>query len=47
MIKVCATLVVSSLHKAKHNFPTEARRLAYRWLDHWLRFTPVRDEVGG
>lgn len=33
-------------HKAKHTFPTEARRLAYQWLDHWLHFTPVKDEVG-
>jgi dienelactone hydrolase len=33
-------------HKAKHTFPPEARRLAYRWLDHWLGFTPVRDEAG-
>ena len=33
-------------HKAKHTFPREARRLAYRWLDHWLKFTPTRDEVG-
>src|SRR5207245_177136 len=27
-------------HRGKHTFPREARRLAYRWLDHWLRFTP-------
>jgi dienelactone hydrolase len=33
-------------HKGKHTFPREARRLAYRWLDHWLRFTPSKDEVG-
>jgi hypothetical protein len=33
-------------HHGKHTFPREARRVAYRWLDHWLRFTPVRDEVG-
>jgi hypothetical protein len=33
-------------HKGKHTFPREARRLAYRWLDHWLEFTPERDEVG-
>jgi dienelactone hydrolase len=33
-------------HKGKHTFPKEARRLAYRWLDHWLEFKPVRDEVG-
>jgi hypothetical protein len=35
-----------SNHKGKHSFPREARRLAYRWLDHWLDFKPVRDEVG-
>jgi dienelactone hydrolase len=33
-------------HHAKHTFPREARRLAYRWLDHWLRFKPLRDEAG-
>jgi dienelactone hydrolase len=33
-------------HKGKHTFPKEARRLAYRWLDHWLEFKSVRDEVG-
>jgi dienelactone hydrolase len=33
-------------HKGKHSFPREARRLAYRWLDHWLRFKPTREEVG-
>jgi hypothetical protein len=33
-------------HKGGHSFPKEARRLAYRWLDYWLRFTPVKDEVG-
>jgi dienelactone hydrolase len=33
-------------HHGKHSFPRDARRLAYRWLDHWLAFTPVRDEVG-
>ncbi|HXG08626.1 MAG TPA: dienelactone hydrolase family protein [Gemmataceae bacterium] len=33
-------------HKGKHTFPREARRIAYRWLDHWLRFTPVTDDVG-
>jgi hypothetical protein len=33
-------------HRGRHTFPREARRLAYRWLDHWLRFTPVRDEIG-
>lgn len=25
-------------HKAGHAFPEQARRLAYRWLDHWLKF---------
>jgi hypothetical protein len=33
-------------HKGKHSFPREARKVAYRWLDHWLGFTPDRDEVG-
>jgi dienelactone hydrolase len=33
-------------HKGKHSFPKEARRVAYRWLDHWLGFTPASDEVG-
>jgi dienelactone hydrolase len=33
-------------HKAKHTFPKEARQVAYRWLDHWLAFKPVKDEVG-
>jgi hypothetical protein len=33
-------------HKGKHSFPKEGRRLAYRWLDDWLQFTPVKDEVG-
>jgi dienelactone hydrolase len=33
-------------HKAGHTFPTEARRVAYRWLDHWLAHAPTRDEVG-
>jgi dienelactone hydrolase len=36
-----------ALHGGRHSFPREARRLGYRWLDHWLRFTPARDEVGG
>jgi fermentation-respiration switch protein FrsA (DUF1100 family) len=27
-------------HKAKHSFPPEARRLAYRWIDDWLGFKP-------
>jgi hypothetical protein len=34
-------------HKQKHNMPRGARRLAYRWLDYWLRFTPRKDEAGG
>ena len=33
-------------HHAKHSFPQAARRLSYRWLDHWLGFTPLRDEAG-
>ena len=27
-------------HHGKHSFPRGARRLAYEWLDDWLRFTP-------
>jgi len=30
-------------HKGKHSFPKQARRLAYDWLDHWLKFKPERD----
>ncbi len=33
-------------HKGGHDFPPEGRRVAYRWLDHWREFRPVRDEVG-
>ncbi|MBX9585487.1 MAG: S9 family peptidase [Gemmataceae bacterium] len=33
-------------HGGKHTFPREGRRVAYRWLDHWLGHTPTRDEVG-
>lgn len=33
-------------HKAGHTFPTAARRVAYRWLDHWLAHAPTRDEAG-
>ncbi len=33
-------------HRGGHGFPRDARRLAYRWLDHWLGLTPVRDEIG-
>jgi dienelactone hydrolase len=29
-------------HKAGHSFPQPARRLAYEWLDHWLRPTEPR-----
>jgi hypothetical protein len=31
-------------HHGKHSFPKEGRRIAYQWLDHWLRFTPAGDE---
>jgi dienelactone hydrolase len=33
-------------HKGRHSFPRDARRTAYRWLDHWMKHTPERDEVG-
>lgn len=33
-------------HRQGHTFPLEARRLSYRWLDHWLRHRPTRDEAG-
>jgi dienelactone hydrolase len=33
-------------HKGRHSFPRDARRLAYRWLDHWMKHTPERDEAG-
>jgi dienelactone hydrolase len=33
-------------HRGRHSFPRDARRLAYRWLDHWLGFTPARGEAG-
>lgn len=33
-------------HRGKHTFPLDGRRMAYRWLDNWLRFVPRRDEVG-
>lgn len=29
-------------HKGKHTFPREGRDVAYRWLDHWLEYTPVK-----
>jgi hypothetical protein len=32
-------------HKTGHTFPDEARQLAFRWLDHWLRFRPVTRPV--
>jgi dienelactone hydrolase len=32
-------------HKGKHSFPPEARKLAYRWLDDGLAFTPVPHSV--
>jgi dienelactone hydrolase len=28
-------------HKGGHSFPREGRRIAYRWLDHWLGHTPL------
>jgi dienelactone hydrolase len=33
-------------HHGQHSFPREGRRIAYRWLDFWLQFTPTRDEIG-
>jgi hypothetical protein len=33
-------------HHAKHTFPQPARDIAYRWLDHWLHFQPVKKEIG-
>src|SRR5262249_29567589 len=33
-------------HKGRHSFPRDARRTAYQWLDHWMKHTPERDEVG-
>jgi hypothetical protein len=32
-------------HKGKHTFPSDARKVAYRWLDEWLDFTPVKDRA--
>jgi dienelactone hydrolase len=29
-------------HKGKHSFPAEAREVAYRWLDYWLKYTPEK-----
>jgi hypothetical protein len=31
-------------HKMKHSMPRDARRLAYRWLDYWLRFKPDKNQ---
>ncbi|MBI1913857.1 MAG: dienelactone hydrolase family protein [Planctomycetes bacterium] len=31
-------------HKGKHSFPRDGRRIAYRWLDHWLGHTPRQAE---
>ncbi len=33
-------------HLGKHSFPYEARKTAYRWLDHWLEHKPTSDEAG-
>lgn len=33
-------------HRKGHTVPQEARRLAYRWLDDWLQFNAIKDEVG-
>lgn len=33
-------------HKGRHSFPKEGRKVAYQWLDHWLKHTPEKDEVG-
>lgn len=33
-------------HKGRHSFPKEGRKIAYRWLDHWLKHTPDKNEVG-
>ena len=33
-------------HKGKHSFPPEGREIAYRWLDHWLGFSPGKDGTG-
>ena len=33
-------------HKGKHTYPAEARQLGYRWIDHWLKFTPLKDKAG-
>ena len=32
-------------HKGGHSFPREGRRIAYRWLDHWLGHTPLQEET--
>jgi fermentation-respiration switch protein FrsA (DUF1100 family) len=31
-------------HKGKHSFPRPAQKLAFRWLDDWLRFKPTLDQ---
>jgi dienelactone hydrolase len=33
-------------HHGGHSFPRTARQTAYRWLDYWLRYTPMTEEVG-
>ncbi len=33
-------------HRGKHSFPREGRRIAYRWLDHWLGHMPMQEEAG-
>lgn len=33
-------------HKGRHSVPLSARKLAYRWIDHWMKFSPTKDEVG-
>jgi dienelactone hydrolase len=32
-------------HRGKHSFPRDGRRLAYRWLDHWLGYTPRQEKA--
>jgi dienelactone hydrolase len=31
-------------HKGKHSFPSQARKLAYAWLDSWLGFKPEKED---
>jgi hypothetical protein len=33
-------------HHAKHTYPAAARKISYEWLDHWLQFTPIQNEIG-